>query len=515
MNYPIWDVSFGAGLLIAIVAITHVFVSHFAVGGGLFLVLTEKRAYRLNDQPLLEWLTRHTKFFVLLTVVYGAISGVGIWFTIGLIHPSGTSSLIHTYVWGWAIEWVFFFVEITAALLYLYGWKKLNRKTHLWLGWIYFIAAFLSMVIINGIITFMLTSGKWTQSYNFWQGFFNPTYFPSLFLRFAFSLALAGIYALLTGSVQKDQELKGRIVKWSAKWIVPAFVLLPVFAFWYIGSIPAEVWDSAQGKMPTASRYANLILIFSAVTFVLSLLTLLKPKRVRLLFSILIFASAFVSMWSFEFIREAIRKPYLINNYLYVNSIFKEPVPGSAGMSLAEINQNGLLKTAKWSKYKEVTPENQLEAGREIFHLQCQSCHTLDGYRSMRKIIQKRNWSYSALRTNLGSLDKMFNGVMPPFAGTEEEKEALANFLISLPPGHVPGAPPPGLGGEAVYEQYCAPCHQRAADDPLFAKLGKLDEQTIYYLISKLDSLNPEIPPFEGTDQERQALAEWIEDAFE
>src|SRR5574341_1545296 len=145
MNYPVWDVSFGAGLLIAIVAITHVFVSHFAVGGGLFIVLTEKRAYRLNDQSLLEWLMRHTKFFVLLTVVYGAISGVGIWFTIGLIHPSGTSSLIHTYVWGWAIEWVFFFVEITAALLYLYGWKKLNRKTHLWLGWIYFIAAFLSI----------------------------------------------------------------------------------------------------------------------------------------------------------------------------------------------------------------------------------------------------------------------------------------------------------------------------------------------------------------------------------
>ena len=36
MNYPVWDVAFGAGLLIAVVAILHVFVSHFAVGGGLF-----------------------------------------------------------------------------------------------------------------------------------------------------------------------------------------------------------------------------------------------------------------------------------------------------------------------------------------------------------------------------------------------------------------------------------------------------------------------------------------------
>ena len=80
MNYPVWNVAFGAGLLMAIVAILHVFVSHFAVGGGLFLVLTERRARRRNDTALLGWLKAHTKFFVLVTVVFGAISGVGIWF---------------------------------------------------------------------------------------------------------------------------------------------------------------------------------------------------------------------------------------------------------------------------------------------------------------------------------------------------------------------------------------------------------------------------------------------------
>ena len=87
MNFPVWDVAFGAGLLIAMVAILHVFVSHFAVGGGLFLVLTERKARRNNDAALLGWLKSHTKFFVLVTVVFGAISGVGIWFTIGLDQP--------------------------------------------------------------------------------------------------------------------------------------------------------------------------------------------------------------------------------------------------------------------------------------------------------------------------------------------------------------------------------------------------------------------------------------------
>ena len=190
-------------------AILHVFVSHFAVGGGLFLVVTERKARRNNDLALLGWLKAHTKFFVLVTVVFGAISGVGIWFTIGLIGPTATSNLIHAYVWGWAIEWVFFFVEITAALLYLYGWDKLEARLHEWYGWIYFVAAFASMVVINGIITFMLTSGSWVKNHEFWKGFFNPTYFPSLAFRFAIALALAGIYALITASVQKDAVSEG------------------------------------------------------------------------------------------------------------------------------------------------------------------------------------------------------------------------------------------------------------------------------------------------------------------
>ena len=44
MNYPVWYLpSLGGGFLIALIAITHVFISHFAVGGGLYLVLAERK----------------------------------------------------------------------------------------------------------------------------------------------------------------------------------------------------------------------------------------------------------------------------------------------------------------------------------------------------------------------------------------------------------------------------------------------------------------------------------------
>jgi hypothetical protein len=42
MEYPVWQVPYlGGGLPIAVIAVIHVYLAHFAVGGGLFLVWTE------------------------------------------------------------------------------------------------------------------------------------------------------------------------------------------------------------------------------------------------------------------------------------------------------------------------------------------------------------------------------------------------------------------------------------------------------------------------------------------
>jgi hypothetical protein len=106
------------------------------------------------------------------------------------------------------------------------------------------------MVVINGIITFLLTAGNWAKDHQFWSGFFNPTYFPSLAFRFAIVLALAGIYALITAGVPTDAALKGRLVRWSAWWIVPSLAVLPALGWWYKRSCqpsakgPAQMWPT-------------------------------------------------------------------------------------------------------------------------------------------------------------------------------------------------------------------------------------------------------------------------------
>ena len=137
MNYPLWDVPhIGSGWVIGLIAIYHIMISHFAVGGGLYLPMAEAKALRENRRDWLDMLRNHAKFFLVITGVFGTVSGVGIWFAIGLAHPEATSALIHNFVFGWAMEWVFFMLELTAAAVYYYSWGGVFRMscTSKWAG---------------------------------------------------------------------------------------------------------------------------------------------------------------------------------------------------------------------------------------------------------------------------------------------------------------------------------------------------------------------------------------------
>lgn len=428
MNYPVWEVPLlGGGLLIGIIAILHVFVAHFAVGGGLFLVMTEHRAYRQGDSGLLDYVRTHSLFFVLVTLVLGAVSGVGIWWTIGLVHPSATSALIHNFVWGWAIEWIFFLVEITSAFLYYYGWDRLDRRTHLVIGWIYFGAAWASLFIINGILSFMLTPGRWLETKSFWSGFFNPTMLPSLVIRTAVAIALAGLYALLTASTIKDDALRVRTVRYAASWLLIGAAILPFPGTWYIAEIPPMAREISMGGAPAVTIFAGLSIVLSVVLVVFTFFgPFQRPQHFHVVFAALLAFIGLSLTGVTEWVREAVRKPYIIYGYMYSNSVHV--------VDVEKMRAQGALRTAKWVTTREVTPQNQMEVGRNLFITQCAQCHTIDGYNGIRPMV--KGWREDFIDYQLQHLDEL-KGYMPPFIGTESERRALAAWLARL------GAMPP------------------------------------------------------------------------
>ncbi|MFB3910359.1 MAG: cytochrome ubiquinol oxidase subunit I [Candidatus Eisenbacteria bacterium] len=423
MEYPFWEVPLlGGGMVIALIAIVHVFVSHFAVGGGLFLVLTERKARREKSPEILHYVRSHSRFFILLTLVFGAITGVGIWFAIALAHPAGTSLLIHNFVFGWAIEWCFFVVEIAAALLYYYGWDRLTPRTHLAIGWIYFVSAYMSLVVINGILSFMLTPGRWLEHGGFWNGFFNPSYFPSLLLRTGVALSLTGLYTLLTASLVARESTRGKLVRYAAKWVFAGFAILPVAGLFYLLTIGTDARHIAFGGAPPVGIFLGLSLGISLFLLVFTwLLAWRMPARFSPALAALFLVVGFVVTATSEWVREAVRKPYVVHSTMYSNGIRPEQV--------ASLGRTGLLPHLRWARGQEIGTLGRRAAGEELFRFQCASCHTIDGYNGIRPLI--RGWRESFLAEQLRHLDEL-KGYMPPFAGTDEERRCLAHFLAGL-----------------------------------------------------------------------------------
>ena len=87
------------------------------------------------------------------------------------------------------------------------------------------------------------------------------------------------------------------------------------------------------------------------------------------------------------------------------------------------------LASSKWAKVSAVTPQNRIEAGKEVFRLVCSSCHTVDGYNAIRPFIH--NWPEDYIYEQLGQLNVLAS-VMPPFQGNAAERDALAGWLATL-----------------------------------------------------------------------------------
>ncbi len=82
MDFPFWiHPSIAGGQLIASIAILHVFISHFAVGMGLYVVMAEQKAVKNEDRELLNFVKTNSSLILFISAILGALTGVGIWFS--------------------------------------------------------------------------------------------------------------------------------------------------------------------------------------------------------------------------------------------------------------------------------------------------------------------------------------------------------------------------------------------------------------------------------------------------
>ncbi len=434
--YPIFYLpQITSGWLIAILATFHILPSHLSTSAMWFNVYMEWKAYKENREELLEFVKKFALLLIVFAYIFGSLSGVGIWFATMVASPRGISSIIHNYVWGWATEWVFFIIEVLGIFIYYYTFGKVDKKTHLLIGLIFAIGSWTTMAIIVGILSFMISTGKWNLNGNFFYGFFNPNYFPHLLLRTVLMFSITALYAIFITNFVKNENVKNEVIKKASLLGILSILISVPFLYLYLKSLPSyskEIYPLLVTKGLKMGFIIPLIIVF--LYFVLNNFTTLLSKFIpSLLMIIILFGGIFAG----ERIREILRKPYIIPGFIYSNCIigFDHKVKGVES-DVSKINGKGILEIYPFTppEMKNIDEKNILKAGKLIALIECSSCHSLEnkGVRPLKEMIERIG--FEDVEGIMEFLDLMGENYkyMPPFFGSEIEKRALAEYLISL-----------------------------------------------------------------------------------
>ena len=117
-------------------------------------------------------------------------------------------------------------------MVYYYGWDRLDARTHLAVGWVYFASAWASLAVIAGILAFMLTSGDWVRTRGFVGRLLQP-HVPADggAAHVRSRSAWPGSTSSSPPRFLKDADLKARVARWSAtRWIAAGGGLRPARA---------------------------------------------------------------------------------------------------------------------------------------------------------------------------------------------------------------------------------------------------------------------------------------------
>lgn len=442
MDFPIFHIDFiGNRMLIAADAILHVIINHaFAVGALPVVALLELSGIRRKDARWDKLAYRLLKIIFIITTTVGALTGVGIWFSASLVNPAAIGSLIRVFFWGWFVEWIVFVSEVSLIMAYFLSWQTAGRSPeaklkHLRLGIFLAVFSWITMAIIVAILGFMMDPGNWLTERTLMSGLFNPMYLPQLAFRTTLAMVMGGMTMICLIYLFTRHDLAFRtmvlrvISNWSGAWMLG----LIVASIWYYQVIPNHMLANIPVAVTTqeyVSWNGRLKLLLIVGLFYVGRVLWLSVKRpgqvhgAKYLVSVLLL---FAMLGQFERVREFIRKPFIIGNYMYANGIRVADYP--------LLQRDGILQHATYAGIREVTADNQISAGREVFEQTCTRCHTVNGVNSIRGQLKKmyggKPWKSEVIAAYIENMHRA-RYFMPPFPGNKAELDALAIYLASL-----------------------------------------------------------------------------------
>jgi mono/diheme cytochrome c family protein len=226
-------------------------------------------------------------------------------------------------------------------------------------------------------------------------------------------------------------------------------------ALWYAFLPPSA--RAAMEAAPALNVFMGLLFLATGVVFVLLYIGPYRnPGWIRspgFAASVLLFGV--IGLSTGEFIREAVRKPYVCYNVV----LGSQELPGE----VPAIRARGYLESGLWTKayvrvnypkllvdghvdrrqLSALAEKDQAALGGVIFQYHCNDCHAIrHGISPIAPLIQ--GWTPGMIRDLVQNLDRA-RFTMPPWSGTPEEASLLAAYLADVsrrekPAGMLPAA---------------------------------------------------------------------------
>ena len=435
--YPTWyEPTVGSGWVVALIATFHVLASHTSVGAALLFAYLSHKAYREDRDDLLDFIKKYGLFLMVFTYVAGSITGPGIWYSTTVASPNGIGALIHSFVWKWATEWVFFVIEVVGVYMLVYLVGKVDKKTHMKISVIFGMASLATMVIIVGILSFMMLPGKeqWFAEGGYLNGFYGTNTFIQMGMRMAFMFTMTAVVGGIVIAGIKDPAFKKEMAR-KLGWLGIISTLTGAAMFqWYLTSVPSQALLVMENRLP--DYFGPSVMIVLAGTLSYFIITMLRPQLVVQGFAGAMAVIILVAgLWPEETARESMRKPWVAGQYVYSNQVIGKDVPGMDIKSqLPTIEKVGILKAHPFTPdhLKEVNDGNKIQAGEFIAMTYCSNCHSPSetGIRPLHR--------YFPEGTSQARMEQYVKGVlttgniayMPKMPMLDSEAEALAAFLV-------------------------------------------------------------------------------------
>jgi len=297
----------------------------------------------------------------------------------------------------------------------------------------------IELLVINAILSFMLTPGAWRPfdagAFNY-KAVLNPAYVPTTLARLAISMALAGVGAVVLAALDRSiaPAARQRLVATGYRFMMPAILCLPLGA-WTFAVLPERGRAFLEGGAPVMLMFlgfgiAGLVILFAAAAAALARRDYAPSVHGAVVMALL----ALVAFGAMEFVREGVRKPFVIEGLMYSTGVtaagYEDLDPRA---NLARTRRDGVLAAAPWALPPGRTPADLAghALGEAVYRAACLKCHSVDGYNAVRPLV--RGWSPETVRRLLDRMDEV-KPAMPPFPGTAAEKDALAAYLEALAP---------------------------------------------------------------------------------